>query len=172
MIYLTLFYEFFKIGLFAIGGGLVTIPFLFDLSHKHSWFTAKELANMIAVSESTPGPVGINMATYSGVAATGIFGGLIATAGLVLPSLVIIMLIARIMKKYKDNQWIKATLSGIRPVVLALILGANIEIAKISFNNVTDFIVFFVFFAAIFYLKKSPILYISAAAVIGMVLRL
>ncbi len=172
MIYITLFYEFFKIGLFAIGGGLVTIPFLFDLSHKYSWFTATELANMIAVSESTPGPVGINMATYSGVSAVGVFGGLIATAGLVLPSLVIIMLIARIMKKYKDNPWVGVTLSGIRPVVLALILGANIEIAKIALRNVTDIMVFIVFFAAIFYFKKSPILYLSIAAIIGMVLQL
>ena len=172
MIYLTLFYEFFKIGLFAVGGGLVTIPFLFDLSRRYSWFTAKELADMIAVSESTPGPVGINMATYSGVSASGVWGGLIATSGLVLPSLIIIMLIAHIMKKYKDSEWVNVTLSGIRPVVLALIFGANIEIAKIALRDIVDFSVFFVFFTAIFYLKKSPIIYLSIAAVIGMVLRL
>ena len=82
MIYLLLFYEFFKVGLFAIGGGLVTVPFLFDLSAKYSWFTTKELADMIAISESTPGPLGVNMATFGGFHAAGIWGGIIATLGL------------------------------------------------------------------------------------------
>ena len=85
MIYVTLFFEFFKIGLFAIGGGLATIPFLFQLTEKFDWFDVAELTNMIAVSESTPGPLGINMATYAGIQAAGLFGGIVATLGLVVP---------------------------------------------------------------------------------------
>ena len=87
MIYLSLFFEFFKIGLFAIGGGLATLPFLLNLSEKTGWFTEQQLVQMIAVSESTPGPVGVNMATFVGVQSAGVFGGLIATVALVLPAL-------------------------------------------------------------------------------------
>ena len=122
MIYLLLFTEFFKIGLFAIGGGLVTVPFLFDLVDKYGWFTAKELADMIAISESTPGPLGVNMATFAGYNAGGIFGGLVATLGLVMPSVIIIILIAKLMAKYQCNTRVQTVLSGIRPaVVLSLI---------------------------------------------------
>ena len=90
MIYLQLFYEFFKIGLFAIGGGLATLPFLYNLSDKTAWFTHAQLADMIAVSESTPGAIGVNMATYVGYQTVGFFGGVIATIGLVFPSIIII----------------------------------------------------------------------------------
>ena len=102
MIYLLLFYEFFKVGLFAIGGGLVTIPFLFDLAEQYPWFTASELADMIAISESTPGPLGVNMATFAGYKAGGILGAISATFGLVCPSLIIIMLISKLLKKFSD----------------------------------------------------------------------
>ena len=94
MIFLQLFYEFFKIGLFAVGGGMATIPFLMDLTSRYSWFTMADLTNMIAVSESTPGPIGINMATYAGFNAAGIPGALCATLSLVLPAWIIIILIA------------------------------------------------------------------------------
>ena len=90
MIFLRLFWEFFKTGLFAIGGGMATVPFLFDISARTSWFTPSELANMIAISESTPGPIGVNMATYVGFETAGILGGLVATIGLVTPSVIII----------------------------------------------------------------------------------
>ena len=89
MIYLNLFIEFFKTGLFAVGGGLATLPFLYSIAERYPWFTTAELADMIAVSESTPGPIGVNMATYAGYTSTGILGGLVATLGLIIPSLVI-----------------------------------------------------------------------------------
>ena len=91
---LLIFWEFFKIGLFAVGGGPATIPYLIELTNKYDWFTLEELTNMIAVSESTPGPIGLNMATYVGYQTLGIWGGIISTFGLVLPSLVIICIIA------------------------------------------------------------------------------
>ena len=94
MIYLRLFIAFFKIGLFAVGGGLATIPFLQELIHRYGWVTSQELVNMIAISESTPGPIGVNMATYVGFETAGIWGAIIATTGLVTPSVIIIMLIA------------------------------------------------------------------------------
>ena len=93
MQYLTLMLEFFKIGLFSVGGGLATLPFLFDLAEKYNWFTASELTNMIAVSESTPGPIGVNMATYVGNTVGGVFGGITTTLSLVTPSLIVIYII-------------------------------------------------------------------------------
>ncbi len=172
MIYLLLFYEFFKVGLFAIGGGLVTVPFLFDLSEEYGWFTAKELADMIAVSESTPGPLGINMATFSGFKTAGILGGIVATAGLVTPSVIVIVLVAKLMAKYKCNTRVQAVMSGIRPAVMALILFAGLQIGKLAIVNMLTAVVFAVLLASIHFWKKSPIFYIMLSAVVGIVLKL
>ena len=102
MIYLQLFYEFFKTGLFAIGGGLATLPFLSDMAERTEWFTQAQLADMLAVSESTPGPVGVNMATYVGFETAGIPGAIIATLGLVAPSIIVILIIASFLKAGND----------------------------------------------------------------------
>ncbi|MFI3172345.1 MAG: chromate transporter [Eubacteriales bacterium] len=132
MVYIQLFIEFFKIGLFAVGGGMATVPFLIDLTTKYDWYTTAEFANMVAISQSTPGPVGINMATYAGFEAGGVFGAFIATMGLVSPALVIIMLIAKFMQNFSENNTVKAVFIGIRPVVAALILCAVWELCKLS----------------------------------------
>ncbi len=172
MIYLVLFFEFFKIGLFAIGGGLVTVPFLFDLAEVYPWFDAKDLADMIAVSESTPGPLGVNMATYSGFRAAGVAGALAATFGLVLPSVVIIMMLSKLLKKFRDNPIVCSVLYGIRPAVIALILFAGAEVAKLAVTDWKTAGLFVVFFAAIHFYKRSPIFYIIVSAVFGIVLKL
>lgn len=172
MLYLTLFFEFFKIGLFAIGGGLVTVPFLFDLTEHYSWFTASELADMIAVSESTPGPLGVNMATFAGFNAAGVSGAAVSTFGLVLPSVIIIVIIARLLTRFKDNPIVHSVLAGIRPAVIALICMAGWEIVKISMQNWIDGVMFVVFFAAFHKFKKSPILYIILGAIVGIILKL
>lgn len=172
MIYLLLYYEFFKIGLFAIGGGLVTIPFLFDLAEHYPWFSQTNLIEMIAISESTPGPLGVNMATYAGYKASGIFGAITATIGLVTPSIIIIIAISRLLKKFRTNLAVENILSGIRPAVIALIFMAGWEIAKLSVVNLVSFIVFAIFFAAIHYYKKSPIFYIILSALVGITLKL
>ena len=103
MIFLQLFYEFFKAGLFAIGGGLATLPFLKQISLRYPWFTPNDLMDMIAVSESTPGPMGVNSATYAGFHAAGIPGALMATCSLVLPSVIIIILVSRALDKFRDS---------------------------------------------------------------------
>lgn len=132
MIYLTLIFEFFKIGLFSIGGGMATLPFLMDLTDKYDWFTAGELADMVAISESTPGPVGINMATYAGYNAAGIPGAIAATLALTAPALIIIVLIARFLENFSENPTAKAIFYGIRPTVAALIGYAVWELLKIA----------------------------------------
>ncbi len=172
MIYATLAVEFFKIGLFAIGGGLVTVPFLFDLAGKYGWFSVSDLADMIAVSESTPGPLGVNMATYVGYDVAGIGGGIAATLGLVMPSIIIIILLSRFLKKFSCDLRVQDVLRGIRPADLALILTAGLEVGKMAVGNWKQAGIFVVFFAAIHYWKKSPILYIVSAAVLGVALKL
>ncbi len=172
MIYALLYFEFFKIGLFAIGGGAVTIPFLFDLSEKYAWFTTSDLTNMIAVAESTPGPIGVNMATYAGFQTAGIGGSIIATLGLVTPSVIIIILIARLLKKFACNPHVQTLLNSIRPGVLALTLFAGWQIARISLINSTSIIIFLLILTANHFYKKSPIFYILLSAVIGITLKL
>ena len=137
--FLQLFYEFFKVGLFAIGGGLATIPFLSDMGSRTGWFSAGELANMIAISESTPGPMGVNMATYVGFHTGGIAGGVIATLGLVCPSIIVILIIAGFLKKFRESRGVDAVFYGIRPASTALIAAALVEVCSIAllFREVT-----------------------------------
>ena len=121
MIYLELFIEFFKIGLFSVGGGLATLPFLNKLVDTKGWYTVSELTNMLAISESTPGPIGVNMATYVGFHIASILGALVATFALVLPSYVVIIIISKFLTKFKNSPYVKNTFDIIRPVVTGLI---------------------------------------------------
>ncbi|HAN44783.1 MAG TPA: chromate transporter [Ruminococcaceae bacterium] len=183
MVYLQLFYEFFKAGLFAIGGGLATLPFLYKISEKFpEWFTQAQLIDMIAVSESTPGPIGINMATYAGYHAGGILGGVIATLGLVAPSIIVIILIAKILDKFKASKYVSWTFYGLRPAVVGLISAAAFEVIKVSlftldkfgatksFADILNYKAILLFGAIIFLLyklKKHPVVYIALAAAAG-----
>lgn len=169
MTYFILALEFFKIGLFAVGGGLVTVPFLYDLTEQYDWFTAKELTDMIAVSQSTPGPVGINMATYAGYKAAGVWGSLWATLSLVTPSVIIVYLISKILTKWKDNPNVLRVLVGIRPAVLALILFAGWDIAKESIVNYQTAGLLVLLVVAMRFYKKSAIFYIILSAVAGLI---
>ena len=114
MIYLRLFLEFCKVGLFSVGGGLATIPFLTDLGERTGWFTSGQLADMIAISESTPGPMGVNMATYVGFTSGGPLGGVIATLGLVFPSVIIILIISKFLQKFRQSKVVDGVFYGLR----------------------------------------------------------
>ena len=195
MIFFRLFYEFFKVGLFAIGGGLATLPFLRHLGEVSGWFSAADLANMVAVSESTPGAMGINMATYVGFTIGGqtglpggnIVGAVIATLGLVAPSILVILIIAKFLQKFRQSRVVDGVFSGLRPASTGLIAAAGLSVAQIAlltgaawtgWNSLTAIINWkgVILAAAIFIcmqvkaLKKlHPIVYIAAAAVIGVV---
>lgn len=130
---LTLFFEFFKTGLFAVGGGMATLPFLYDMSARHpDWFSTAQLADMVAVSESTPGPIGVNMATYVGFETGGIAGAVIATLGLVTPSIIVILIVARMLKAFRGNKTVDAVFYGLRPCSVGLIAAAGILVVKIA----------------------------------------
>ena len=172
MIYILLCLEFFKIGLFAVGGGLVTVPFLFDLAEVYGWFSTAELTDMIAVSQSTPGPIGINMATYAGFKAAGIGGALAATLSEVLPSMIVIYFVAKFLNKWSDNSNVQQVLSAIRPAVMALILFAGWNIAKITIVDCKTLGVLTFLTLAMRFYKKSAIFYIVISAGIGLLLKL
>lgn len=173
MIYLVLFGEFFKIGLLAIGGGLVTIPFLMELTDKYDWFGKSQLADMIAVSESTPGPIGVNMATYAGFNAVGIGGGIAATFGLVLPSLIIIILVSKYVMKYQSCLAFQNILFGVRPAVLALILYTGYILVGLAVTDVLTGAAAVVSFLIIHRFNKvHPVIFIMAGAVLGILLEM
>ena len=182
----ALLLSFFKAGLFAIGGGLATIPFLTDIGQRTGWFTSGELANMIAISESTPGPMGVNMATYVGFHTGGIAGGVIATLGLVCPSILVILVIAGFLKKFRESRGVDAVFYGIRPASTALIAAALAEVCSIALLNLSAFqtggaaalfqwkgialaVVIFVCLQVKPLKKLHPIVFIAASAVIGAV---
>ena len=178
MLMLELGFRFFCCGLFAIGGGLATLPFLYNISKETGWYTFSDISNMIAVSESTPGPMGVNMATYVGFHIKGIFGGLAAPLSLVLPSVIIIVIISKILDKFKSSSIVQNALYGLRAASTALIAAAGIGVAKIgslAFSELFSIINWkaIVLSLAIWYglvkWKKHPILYIVVAAVAGIV---
>ena len=137
MLYLRLFWEFFKTGLFAVGGGMATIPFLYNMADATGWFTRNDIANMIAVGESTPGPIGVNMATYVGYVTGGSVGGVpaavlgaaVATLGLVTPSIIIILIIASFLKSFRNNRYVESAFYGLRPASTGLIAAAGLSVA-------------------------------------------
>ena len=136
MIYLQLFFEFFKTGLFAVGGGMATVPFLTDMAGKTGWFSQQQLVDMIAVSESTPGPIGVNMATYVGFTTARVLGGVVATLGLVTPSVIVILIIAAFLKKFRENKYVDRVFYGVRPASTALIASAGFSILLMCLVNV------------------------------------
>lgn len=140
-LYLQLFWEFFKTGLFAVGGGMATLPFLYDISNKTGWFTHAQLADMVAVSESTPGPIGVNMATYVGFVTGGVGGAVVATLGLIAPSILIVLIIAAFLKAFRDSKYVDGAFYGLRPASTALIASALVTVAKVAFfssQNLND----------------------------------
>lgn len=133
MIYAKLFWEFFQTGLFAVGGGMATLPFLYDISDRTGWFTHHQLADMIAVSESTPGPIGVNMATYAGYITAGIPGAVVSTLGLIAPSVIVILIISAFLQAFRANKYVNAAFYGLRPASVALITAAGVILARVVF---------------------------------------
>ena len=197
MIYLRLFWEFFKTGLFAVGGGMATVPFLQDIATKTDWYTSGQLADMIAVSESTPGPMGVNMATYVGFTVGsetgglwgGIGGALIATVGLVMPSVICILIIAYFLDKFRSSRLVDNTLYGLRPASVALISAAGLEIMLYALFqmadiydvgslvlNIKSILLFLLVLVCSRYVprfkKLHPVAFIAASAVIGIVFKM
>ena len=196
MIFLRLFYEFFKTGLFAVGGGMATIPFLYSMADNTGWFTRLDVDNMIAVGESTPGPIGVNMATYVGYITGGNVGGLpfailgsvIATLGLIAPSIIIILIIASFLKNFRDNRFVASAFYGLLPASTGLIAAAGLSVIvsnlffagalengfSLAVFNWKGWILAIVLWVLTNKVKQTkklhPIIFILASAVVGIVL--
>ena len=173
MLLLRLFWEFFKIGIFAVGGGMAAIPFLQDLATKTGWYDQSLITTMIAVSESTPGPIGINMATYVGNNVAGVIGGITATLGVIIPSIIIVTVISKFLEKFKSSKIVGDIFYGLRPAVTGLIAAAGIGVVKVAIMDLFDIkkIIYFVLaYLAIIKFKLHPIIYIAISAVVGIVL--
>ncbi len=197
MLYLRLFWEFFKTGLFAIGGGMATIPFLYDMSDKTGWFTYTDLANMIAVGESTPGPIGVNMATYVGFVtgsqqggiASAVLGAVVATIGLITPSVIVILIVAAILKSFRDNQYVTNAFYGLRPASTGLIAAAGFSVVMstmfdgsmwpssilgaFNWKGIVLAVVLWLLTNVVKQTKKlHPIVFIGISALVGIVLQM
>lgn len=190
MIYLRLFWEFFKTGLFAVGGGMATLPFLSRMADKTGWFTQAELSNMVAVAESTPGPIGVNTATYVGFTTAGIPGSVVATLGLITPSVIVILIIARFLQTYRENKLVVNGFYGLRPASMGLIASALVLLLPGAFLASGDWVPLasllqelnwpgLVLAAALVLCtrvfkktkKLHPILWIGLSALVGIVLK-
>ncbi len=190
MIYLRLFFEFFKTGLFSVGGGMATIPFLSRMADKTGWFTQGQLADMVAVSESTPGPIGVNMASYVGFVTAGIPGVIVATLGLVTPCVIVILIIAKFLQKFRSSPLVDKVFYGLRPASAALIAAAgwsvvcmalvNTELYALTGNLLDLVSVKGLVLAAVVWLgtnlwkqgkKLHPVAWIALSAVAGIVFR-
>lgn len=167
MIHLLLVYEFFKIGLFSFGGGYATIPFLYDISIRYNWYNLHELTNMIAVASVTPGPVGVNTATYAGLKVAGITGALFATLSEILPSLILVIIVSKILKKFSDNFYVKSIIETLKPISCALLISVAVGLIKIEVGSIKFMILLGVFLLVSLKSKKDPLFYILAGGMAG-----
>ena len=177
-IFAELFFIFFKIGLFSVGGGLATLPFLYDLAEKSDWISIGDISNMIAISESTPGPMGINMATYVGFMRQGVLGAIATPLGEVAPSIIIIIIIAKFLRKFRESELFKDIFYGLRPASAAMIAVAGLSIFKIAFFGKTYYDFFWqgavlavLLYAALKKFKFHPVVYIGISALVGIIFK-
>lgn len=166
MIYLLL-YEFFKIGLFSFGGGYATLPFLYDIAIRHDFYTIKELTQMIAVASITPGPVGINVATYAGVNVAGVMGAITATLAEMLPSLILVIVVSKLLNKYKDNFYVKSIIETLKPISCALLASVAIGLLKLEISNLHSLLLLGILLLLSWNTKKDPIFYMLLGGLAG-----
>ena len=167
MIYINLFLQFFHIGLFSFGGGYATLPFLYHIAETHKWYSVHDLTNMIAVASVTPGPVGVNVATFAGYVTAGILGAFIATCSVVLPSYIIVVSVAKFMEKFKDNDKVKAAVYALKPAGCGLLSAVAVDMFVNDLNFIGT-----LFLGVLFYislkLKKDPLFYLGVSAIFGL----
>lgn len=186
MTLISLCIQFFKTGLFSIGGGLATLPFLYEISDRFGWFSHADIADMIAISESTPGAIGINMSTYAGYTTGGIPGGILASLSLACPSVIIILIIARFLEKFRENKYVDQAFYGLRPASIAMISAAGVNVAMVALFDMKAFqashfipdlfvwkglILAVLIFIGQQKIKIHPVAFIAASALIGIIFK-
>lgn len=172
MIYLQLAFEFFKIGLFSFGGGYATIPFLYHLSQEFQWYSLEDLTHMIGIASITPGPVGINVATYAGMKSAGVLGAIIATFTEMLPSFFLVLIVAKLLKKFSDNFYVKATIEVLKPISCALLASVVVGLYNAEVKDLKFFLLLALLLILSWKSKKEPLFYIVIAGIIGIIFQL
>ena len=172
MIFGYLALEFFKIGLFSFGGGYAPVPFLYHLSQEFNWYSLEELSQMVAVASITPGPIGINVATYAGLKTAGILGSLTATIFEMLPSFILVLFVARMLKKFNDNFYVKSAIETLKPISCALLASVAIGLIRPEIQDIKSLVLLLVFLIMSWKSKKEPIFYILIAGFVGVIFQL
>ena len=170
MIYLLLIYEFLKIGLFSFGGGYATIPFLYHLAVQYGWYSVEELKHMTALASITPGPVGINAATYAGIKTAGIFGALCSTLSEMLPSLFLVIIVSKLLRKFSENFYVKAVIAALKPISCALLVSVAVGLIQPSLGDMKALILLGILLLLSWKTKKDPLFYMSIAGAAGVLL--
>ncbi len=168
IIYLKLFLEFFHIGLFSFGGGYATLPFLYHIADVQKWYTTKQLTDMIAVSSITPGPVGVNVATFAGFTTAGITGAFIATTAVILPSLILIIIISKLLEQFKHNKYVRSVIYTLKPAGCGLLAAVGIDMF-INSINLFGIVLLAGLFIASLTEKRDPLFYLGVSALVGLI---
>lgn len=169
-IFLQLFVQFFHIGVFSFGGGYATLPFLYDIAEKYHWYTTKQLTDMLAISSITPGPVGVNVATFAGFATSGILGSIVATTAIILPSFIIVTIVSKTLDKFKTNPYVKGALKTIKPAGCALLSAVGIKLLFTSNLHLFGTLLLGAFIITSFWKKQDPLFYLGVSALVGLIL--
>lgn len=166
-LYWQLFVQFFHVGLFSFGGGYATLPFLYRIGEDFGWYNAKQLTNMLAVSSITPGPVGVNVATFAGYTTNGILGAIIATISIILPSFIIATIVYNMLDKFKTNTLVKGAIQAIKPAGCALLSAVGIKLLFTSNLHLLGTIFLIILFISTFFKKRDPLFYLGISALFG-----
>ena len=172
MILIHLFVEFFKIGMFSFGVGYATIPFLYHISQVYNWYSIDELTQMVAVASITPGPVGINVATYAGLKSAGLLGSALDTVAEMLPSLFLVIIVSKLLKKFSDNFYVKSIIETLKPISCALLTSVAIGLLKPEIKDLKAMMLLAFLLLTSWKSKKDPLFYIALAALVGVILAL
>lgn len=168
MIYIKLFLEFFHIGLFSFGGGYATLPFLYHIADVQKWYTTKQLSDMIAISSITPGPVGVNVATFAGYTTSGILGAFVATVSVILPSLIIVVIISKLLEQFKHNKYVQSVIYTLKPAGCGLLAAVGVDMFVNNINLLGMFLLAGLFFASLTE-KRDPLFYLAVSALVGLI---
>ena len=170
MLFVQLIYEFFKTGLFSFGGGYATLPFLYHISETYGWFTSKQLSDMIAVSTITPGPLGVNVATFAGFMTSGILGAFIATTAVILPSYIIVIIVFKLLEKFRQNKHVQSAIYALKPAGCGLLTAVGVQIFRENVTNIWAVILFLGLLVLTFKANRDPLIYLGISAVLGIVI--
>ena len=167
-LFFNLFIQFFYIGVFSFGGGYATLPFLYDIAENFHWYSTSQLTNMLAIASITPGPVGVNVATFAGFSTFGVFGALVATTAIILPSFIIVTMVSKVLDRFKTNRMVKGAIKALKPAGCALLSSVGIKLLFTSNLHLLGSIVLVIFIATSFIKKKDPLFYLRVSALIGL----